>query len=85
MRIDDLNRTPATEGAEQTDQAIERRPLEKNGIADADRAVVSDLAQALTVSDPCRLERLRLEVESGKYNPSADAVAKSVISAHLKE
>lgn len=86
MRIDDLNRTPATQGAEKTDQATESRTLERKDIANnADHAVVSELAQALTAADPGRLEQLRLEVRSGKYDPSADAVAKSIIGAHLKE
>lgn len=85
MRIEDLNRIPATQGAEKTDQATESHPLEKNSIANnADHVVVSDLAQALR-ADPGRLEQLRLEVQSGKYDPSGDAVAKSIISAHLKE
>ena len=53
MRIDDLNRTPITQGAEKTDQAAEKRALEKNTVADGtDQAEVSQLAQALTTGDP---------------------------------
>jgi len=87
MRIDDLNRAPATQGAEKTDQAAQKRALEKNpnGTAASDQADVSHLAQALATSDPQRLEQLRLDVQSGKYAVSADAVAKAIIDQHLKE
>jgi anti-sigma28 factor (negative regulator of flagellin synthesis) len=86
MRINDQYRIPATQAAEKTDQATESRPLEQNSIANnADQTLVSDLAKALMATDPGRLEQLRLEVQSGKYDPSADAVAKSIISAHMKE
>ena len=68
MRIDDLNRTPLTQGTEKTDQAE-----------------VSQLAQALSTSDPARLEQLRLQVQSGTYEVNSGALAKSIINAHLKE
>jgi hypothetical protein len=57
MRIDDLNRTPITQGAEKTDQAAEKRALEKNStVADGtDQAEVSQLAQALKTGDPATL------------------------------
>ncbi|HUA20749.1 MAG TPA: flagellar biosynthesis anti-sigma factor FlgM [Bryobacteraceae bacterium] len=87
MRIDDLNRTPVTQGAEKTDQAASKRALEKNPNATAagDQADVSQLAQALANNDPQRLEQLRLDVQSGNYTVSADAVAKAIIDQHLKE
>jgi flagellar biosynthesis anti-sigma factor FlgM len=87
MRIDDLNRTPLTQGAQQTEQASEQRPSEKTGrsTASADQAEVSSLAQALSSGDPQRLEQLRLQVQSGTYNVPADALAKSIISSHLKD
>jgi len=87
MRIDDLNRTPLTQGAEKTDVAEQKQPAEKDGsqAAGADRADVSSLAQALASRDPQRLEQLRLDVQSGKYSVSPDAVAKAFIDAHLKE
>jgi anti-sigma28 factor (negative regulator of flagellin synthesis) len=85
MRIDDLNRIPLTQGAEKTDQAAERRALEKGTIASgADQAEVSQLAKALAPRDPQRLEQLRLDVQSGKYDVSAEAVAKAIINAHSK-
>ena len=86
MRIDDLNRTPLTQGTEKTDQAVEKRALEKNSVTDGtDHAEVSQLAQALSTSDPARLELLRLQVQSGTYEVNSGATAKSIINAHLKE
>ncbi len=86
MRIDDLNRAPLTQGAEKTDQAAEKRALGKSSIADGtDQAEVSQLARALQARDPSQLERLRLQVESGKYEVPAEALAKSIIDAHLNE
>jgi len=87
MRIDDLNRTPLTQSAEKTEQAAEKKSLEQQNTAAAgtDQAEVSQLAKALSASDPQRIEQLRLEVQSGKYNVSAEALAQSIIDAHLKE
>jgi anti-sigma28 factor (negative regulator of flagellin synthesis) len=86
MRIDDLNRTPLTQSTEKTDQAAEKRTLEKNSTTDsADQAEVSQLAQALSSGDPTRLEQLRMQVQSGNYDVSASTLAKSIISAHFKE
>ena len=85
MRIDDLSRIPLTQSAEKTDQAAEKRALDKGTIASgADQAEVSELAKALTPHDPSRLEQLRLEVQTGKYEVSAEAVAKAIIDAHAK-
>lgn len=87
MRIDDLNRTPLTQGAEKTDQAAQKRALEQRATtADGvDQADVSALARGLSPQDPQRLEQLRLQVEAGKYDVSAVAVAKAIISEHLKD
>jgi len=86
MRIDDLNRTPLTQGTEKTDQAAEKRALKQNSVTDGtDQAEVSQLAQALSTSDPARLEQLRLQVQSGTYEVNSGALAKSIINAHLKE
>jgi anti-sigma28 factor (negative regulator of flagellin synthesis) len=86
MRIDDLNRTPLTQGTEKTDQAAQKRALDQNSVSDSsDEAEVSQLAQALSTSDPARLEQLRLQVESGTYQVTPDALAQSIINAHSKE
>jgi anti-sigma28 factor (negative regulator of flagellin synthesis) len=86
MRIDDLNRTPLTQGPEKTDQASDQRALEKNSVTDrTDQAEVSPLAQALSTSDPAQLEQLRVQVQSGTYQVSSEALAKSIIKTHLKE
>jgi anti-sigma28 factor (negative regulator of flagellin synthesis) len=86
MRIDDLNRTPLTQGTEKTDQAAEKRALEKNNVTDSrDQAEVSQLAQALSSGDPVRLEQLRMQVQSGNYDVNAGTLAKSIINAHFKE
>ena len=86
MRIDDLNRTPLAQGAEKTDPAAQKNSTEKAGSpgVGTDQADVSSLARALSSRDPQRLEQLRLEVQSGKYSVSAEAVAKAIIDAHLK-
>jgi len=87
MRIDDLNRSPLAQGAEKTDQTAQNRASEKNGLpaASSDQANVSALAHALSARDPQRLEQLRLEVQSGKYNVPAQTVANSIIDAHLED
>ncbi len=86
MRIDDLNRTPVTQGPEKTEQAAQQRALEKENITDGtDQAEVSQLAQALSAGDPGRLEQLRLQVQSGNYEVAPQALANSIINAHLKE
>jgi flagellar biosynthesis anti-sigma factor FlgM len=87
MRIDDLNRTPVTQGTERTDQTAAQHPgaTGKDAIAGSDQADVSPLARALSTTDPARIEQLRLAVQSGTYNVSAEAVASSIIDAHLTE
>ena len=87
MRIDDLNRAPVTQEAGKTEQTADQRALEKNSKAarGTDQAEVSQMAQALSTGDPQRLEQLRLAVQSGKYEVSAEAVAKSIIDHHTIE
>jgi len=87
MRIDDLNRTPLTQSAEKSDAAGQKRTLEPDSDAacGTDQADVSQLAQALSTSDPQRLEQLRLAVQSGKYEVPAEAVAKAIIDHHTGE
>lgn len=94
MRIDDFNRTSLTQGAEQSGQTNQARtvgnePLGKNvpdstSVAGTDQAEVSPLAQSLAASGSERLEQLQLEVQSGKYDVPAEAVANALIEAHLK-
>jgi flagellar biosynthesis anti-sigma factor FlgM len=97
MRIDDLNRTPLAHGTEKTDQAVPQRggTLGKDTVAGSDQADVSPLAQALlgqsasvqspSVQSPSRIDQLRLEVQSGRYDVSAEAVAGAIIDAHRSE
>jgi len=87
MRIDDLNRTPVTQSTERTDQTAAQRPgtTGKDAVAGSDQADVSPLAKALSATDPARIDQLRLEVQSGRYDVSAEAVARSIIDAHLTE
>ena len=85
MRIDDLNRTPVANGPEKSEQTAQQRPPEKDSVAVSDQAEVSDLAQSLASPDPSRIEQLRLQVQSGSYDVSAQAVADALINAHLKE
>jgi anti-sigma28 factor (negative regulator of flagellin synthesis) len=87
MRIDDLNRAPVTQATEKTDQATQKRGLEQDSTtaAGADQADVSQLAHALTASDPQRPEQLQLAVQSGNYSVSAEAVANSIIGYHTTD
>jgi flagellar biosynthesis anti-sigma factor FlgM len=87
MRIDDLNRAPLTQETGKTEQAAEKRALEKDPKAarGTDQAEVSQMAQALSTGDPQRLEQLRLAVQSGKYEVPAEAVAKAIIDHHTRE
>ena len=87
MRIDDLNRTPLTQSAEKADAASQKGALEPDSAAarGADQADVSQLAKALSTPDPKRIEQLKLAVESGKYDVSAEAVAQAIIDSHLRE
>jgi anti-sigma28 factor (negative regulator of flagellin synthesis) len=90
MRIDDLNRASITTGTEQSGSVSTERGAapdspHKDAVAGSDQANVSQLAQSLTGSGSGRVEQLRLEVQSGNYNVSAEAVASSIIEAHLQD
>jgi flagellar biosynthesis anti-sigma factor FlgM len=87
MRIDDLNRAPLTQDTGKTEHAVDKRSLEKDPKAarGTDQAEVSQLAQALSTSDPSRLEQLRMAVQSGKYEVPSEAVAKAIIDHHTRE
>jgi flagellar biosynthesis anti-sigma factor FlgM len=87
MRIDDLNRAPLTPETGKTEQAADKKALEKDPKAarGTDQAEVSQMAHALSTSDPKRLEQLRLAVQSGKYEVSAEAVANAIIDHHTRE
>jgi flagellar biosynthesis anti-sigma factor FlgM len=87
MRIDDLNRAPVAQETGKTEQTADQRALEKdsNTTRGSDQAEISQLAQTLSAGDPQRLEQLRLAVQSGKYEVSAEAVAKAIIDHHTGE
>ena len=87
MRIDDLNRTPVTQGTEQPGQTAQQHALEKDAVGanQPDQAEVSQLAQSLAAADPGRIDQLRLQVLSGSYEVSAPTLANALIDAHVKE
>jgi len=86
MRIDDLQRPPVAQGAEQTDPAAPKRAEGRSGATSGtDTVEVSELAQSLSLKDPQRLEQLRLAVQSGTYVVSASEVAQAIIDAHTVE
>jgi anti-sigma28 factor (negative regulator of flagellin synthesis) len=88
MRIDDLNRTPVTQGTEKSGQTAQLNPTEKEvvgGSDQPDQAEVSHLAQSLAAPDPGRIEQLRLQVQSGSYDVPAHTLANTLIDAHLKQ
>ena len=89
MRIDDLNRAPVTPGTEKAGQtaqsAAPRRKCSSGlGPSRTKRKYLS-WPQSLAAPDPGRIEQLRLQVQSGSYDVSAQAVANALIDAHLKE
>ena len=87
MRIDDLNRVPLTPETGKTEQASDKKALEKDSKAGrgTDQAEVSQMAHALSKGDPQRVEQLRLAVQSGKYEVPAEAVAKAIVDHHTRE
>jgi flagellar biosynthesis anti-sigma factor FlgM len=85
MRIDALNRTPISPEAEKSGPAASQIPLDKEADAGSDQAKISQLAQSLATPDANRVEQLRLQVQSGNYNVSAEAIAGAIIDSHLKE
>ena len=85
MRIDAVNRIPVELGAEESGPAAPQTPIEKVAAAGLDQAEISQLAQSLATPDTNRVEQLRLQVQSGNYDVSAEAVAAAMIEAHLRE
>lgn len=86
MRVDDLYRAPVMAGLDEPEQsAQQQRSQEKDSVGRSDQADVSHLAQSLAAPDPERIEQLRLQVQSGNYDVSAQAVAHALIEAHLKD
>ncbi len=85
MRIDDLNRTPLTQGTEKSGRTAQQRAPEKDGVTGSDQAAVSNLAQSLAAPHSGRIDELRLQVQSGSYEVPAQAVASALIDSHLKE
>lgn len=86
MRIDDLS-APVTQSAERTNQIAQLPPGARanEAVPASDQAEVSALARALSTQDPARIDQLRLEVQSGKYDVPAQAVASAIVDAHLTE
>ena len=85
MRIDDLNRTASTQSTEKAGPTAPTRSSEKESSVGSDQAEVSQTAQALAAPDPGRVEQLRLQVQSGNYDVSAQTVANALIDVHLKD
>jgi len=85
MRIDALSRTPLQQGAEKSGPSAPQTPLDKETAAGSDHAAISALAQSLATPNADRVEQLRLQVQSGQYDVSAETLAAAVIDAHLKD
>jgi len=84
MRIDSVHRTPAATGPEKSESTA-HSTLAKEVVAGSDHAGVSQLAQSLAMHASDRIEQLRLQVQSGSYDVSADTIAQALIDAHLKD
>jgi flagellar biosynthesis anti-sigma factor FlgM len=87
MRIDDLSRTPLAQETGKTEQSADKRLREKDSMSarGTDQAEVSQMGKALAATDPQRIEQLRLAVQSGKYEVSANVIAKAIIDTHTRE
>ena len=85
MRIDALNRTPIPPDAEKSGPAAPQIPVDKEADAGSDQAKISQLAQSLATPVANRIEQLRLQIQSGNYDVSAEAVAAAIIDNQLKE
>lgn len=84
MRINDASGINSTQAVDRiaagAARGANRPPVE----AAADSADVTAVAERAQGADAHRLEALRTAVESGQYHVSAENVAESIISAHLK-
>ncbi len=84
MRIDSVHRTPAAAGPD-TSESTAHSTLENEVVAGSDQAGVSQLAQSLAMHAANRIEQLRIQVQSGSYDVSAETVAQALIDAHIKD
>ena len=95
MRIDDLNRSVQAQETEKSG-AVSPDHGKVGGNAqpdsDSDSATISQLATdaldgaantASNKSHDARIEALRLQVQRGEYNVSAEDVAASIIDQHI--
>lgn len=96
MRIDNLNRdiqTPETDktGAVQLDR-VKTGETEMLAVDSPDAASISHLASSAldpaagaksAKADEARIAALRLQIERGEYNVSADKIAASIIDQHI--
>ena len=77
MQIDALNHTAVTPAETKPGLATQTVPV------GADQVDISRLAQSPATTDEGRIEQLRVQVQSGSYDVSAENVAKALIDAHL--
>ena len=85
MRIDDVNHSPQTQAAEKANSATPNRSQgDKTQQAGVDSTDISPLAKALQPTDPQRLEKLRMDVQSGQYRVSSEKVAKAMVDDALQ-
>lgn len=85
MRIDDLNRAPQSQPLQNAGETPGKKRADAVAPDEGDQAQISDLARVLSSADSKRVEQLKLEVQSGRYNVSAAEVAKAIIDAHSRE
>ena len=85
MRIDALNRTPTPPDPEKSGPTAPQIPLDEEVGAGSDQAKISQLAQSLATPDANRIEQLRLQIQSGNYDVSAETLAAAIIDSHLNE
>jgi len=86
MKINDPTRTPETESPSKAVPRPNPQELETAAEGTTDRAELSTVGrEALTTTDPARLEALRRQIDSGAYHVSAEEMAKAIIEAHLRK
>jgi len=90
MRIDDVNRLPQSQATERAQQAgsqdAQKLDAQKrlHDHAELSSLALANATQSADGADPRRLEALRLEVQSGRYQVSSAELAAKIVDGHIK-
>jgi anti-sigma28 factor (negative regulator of flagellin synthesis) len=84
MRIDDTTGITNAQGMDKLAGSRAEATSRIQVAETTDRAHLTPVAEQIQSADPQRLEALRVAVESGQYRVSANDLAESIMSNHLK-